>query len=127
MRGPSSIGLDAHSRFEIRYDVPSECARLLHAHDDRRRTDSVDRVPARATAVRDRAGPAVTSRGPVASVAIFTRANRATFARSRWTRARGRRWRWRTILLRSEFGVDAGSGADGAGPRRRCSRGATPR
>ena len=41
-------------RFDLRYDVPSECARLLHAARDRRRPDPVDRVSC-AAAVPDRA------------------------------------------------------------------------
>ena len=37
----------ARRAFEVRFDVPSKCADLLHEGDDRRRPDSVDRVPAR--------------------------------------------------------------------------------
>ena len=60
-------------RFELRYDIPSECARLLHAHEiDVGLIPSIEylRGPLPYIIVP---GPAVTSRGPVASVAIYTR------------------------------------------------------
>jgi predicted solute-binding protein len=70
---PLVYGLERSDRFSIRYDLPSECARLLHA----RRIDvglipSIEylRGPQPYALVP---GPAVTSRGPVASVAIYTR------------------------------------------------------
>jgi chorismate dehydratase len=69
---PLVYGLDRQPRFDLRYDIPSECARLLHA----RATDvglipSIEywRGPQPYAFV---AGPAVTSRGAVASVAIYT-------------------------------------------------------
>lgn len=70
---PLVYGLDTHSNFEVRYDIPSECARLLHAHEtDLGLIPSIEYlrgpVPYRLVP-----GPAVTSRGPVASVAIYTR------------------------------------------------------
>jgi len=69
---PLVYGLDRSPRFEIRYDVPSECARLLHAGAiDTGLIPSIEYL---------RGGPyrivpelAITSRGPVASVAIFAR------------------------------------------------------
>jgi len=70
---PLVYGLEAHEQFQIRYDLPSECARLLHA----RETD-VGLIPS-IEALRGPAGyaivpgPAITSRGPVASVAIYTK------------------------------------------------------
>jgi chorismate dehydratase len=70
---PLVYGLDAHQQFEIRYDIPSECARLLHAHEtDVGLIPSIEylRGPGPYEIVP---GPAVASRGPVASVAIFTR------------------------------------------------------
>ena len=70
---PLVYGLDAHEQFQIRYDVPAECARLLHAHEtDVGLIPSIEylRGPAPYAIVP---GPAVTSRGPVASVAIYTR------------------------------------------------------
>lgn len=70
---PLVYGLERSERFEIRYDIPSECARLLHAHEtDLGLIPSIEylRGPAPYVLVP---GPAVTSRGPVASVAIYTR------------------------------------------------------
>jgi len=70
---PLVYGLDREPRFELRYDIPSECARLLHAHTiDVGLIPSIEylRGPQPYAFVP---GPAVTSRGPVASVAIYTR------------------------------------------------------
>jgi predicted solute-binding protein len=70
---PLVHGLEQNARFDIRYDLPSECARLLHAHEiDLGLIPSIEylRGPSAYHIVR---GPAVTSRGPVASVAIYTR------------------------------------------------------
>jgi chorismate dehydratase len=70
---PLVSGLERHPRFELRYDIPSECARLLHAHAiDVGLIPSIEylRGPQPYAFVP---GPAVTSRGPVASVAIYTR------------------------------------------------------
>lgn len=70
---PLVYGLERTARFDIRYDVPSECARLLHAHEiDLGLIPSIEylRGP-RPYGIA--AGPAVASRGPVASVAIYTR------------------------------------------------------
>jgi chorismate dehydratase len=69
---PLVYGLESQSRFDVRFDIPSECARLLHAHE----TD-VGLIPSIEflRGPRDYAfvpGPAITSRGPVASVAIYT-------------------------------------------------------
>src|SRR5215469_2851176 len=68
---PLVYGLDRVARFEIRYDVPSECARLLHG-----RAVDIGLIP---SIEYLRGGPyrivpdlAIASRGPVASVAIFT-------------------------------------------------------
>jgi len=70
---PLVYGLEHVRRFGIRYDTPAECARLLHAHE----TD-VGLIPSieylrgpRPYAIVPGAG--VTSNGPVASVAIYTR------------------------------------------------------
>ena len=74
--------------------IAVECAALLHA----RRID-VGLIPS----IEYLRGPqpylfvpdlAIASRGPVASVAIYTRSIRATSGRSRWTPARAPRWRW---------------------------------
>jgi chorismate dehydratase len=70
---PLVYGLEHHDRFDLRYDLPSECARLLHAHEtDLGLIPSIEylRGPSEYWMVP---GPAVTSRGPVASVAIYTR------------------------------------------------------
>jgi chorismate dehydratase len=69
---PLVYGLDLVPRFDVRYDVPSECARLLH--DD---TIDVGLIP---SIEYLRGGPyrivpdlAIASRGPVASVALYTK------------------------------------------------------
>ena len=71
---PLVYGLENQvERFDLRYDIPSECARLLHAHEtDVGLIPSIEylRGPVPYWMVP---GPAVTSRGPVASVAIYTR------------------------------------------------------
>src|SRR6185312_3087222 len=70
---PLVYGLESHARFDLRYDIPSVCARLLHAHEtDVGLIPSIEylRGPAPYRLVP---GPAVTSRGPVASVAMYTR------------------------------------------------------
>ncbi|HEX7087426.1 MAG TPA: menaquinone biosynthesis protein [Vicinamibacterales bacterium] len=69
---PLVAGLEAYpERFAVRYDVPSACARLLHA----RETD-VGLIPSieylRGDGYRMVPDCAVTSDGPVRSVAIFT-------------------------------------------------------
>jgi chorismate dehydratase len=68
---PLVYGLDRQPRFQVRYDVPSECARLLHAGEiDLGLIPSIEYL---------RGGPyaivpdlAIASDGPVASVSIFT-------------------------------------------------------
>jgi chorismate dehydratase len=70
---PLVYGLEREARFDLRYDIPSVCARLLHE----RRID-VGLIPSIEYLRGPRPylfvpGPAVTSRGPVASVAIYTR------------------------------------------------------
>jgi chorismate dehydratase len=70
---PLVYGLERQPRFDLRYDVPSECARLLHSRAvDVGLIPSIEylRGPQPYSFVP---GPAVTSRGPVASVAIYTR------------------------------------------------------
>ena len=70
---PLVYGLERQPRFDLRYDIPSECAALLHAHRiDVGLVPSIEylRGPQPYLFVP---GPAVTSRGPVASVAIYTR------------------------------------------------------
>jgi predicted solute-binding protein len=70
---PLVYGLEGNARFDVRYDIPAECARLLHAREtDLGLIPSIEylRGPAPYALVP---GPAVTSKGPVASVAIYTR------------------------------------------------------
>ena len=70
---PLVYGLERKPRFDLRYDVPSECARLLHGGAiDVGLIPSIEylRGPQPYVIVP---GPAVTSRGPVASVALYTR------------------------------------------------------
>ena len=70
---PLVFGLDQNPRFDVRYDIPSECARLLHAHEiDVGLIPSIEylRGPQPYAFVP---GPAVTSIGPVVSVALYTR------------------------------------------------------
>jgi chorismate dehydratase len=63
--------LDIQPRFELRYDVPSECARLLHAH-----SIDVGLIPSieylRGGPYRIVPDVAIASNGPVASVALYT-------------------------------------------------------
>jgi hypothetical protein len=68
---PLVYGLDLVPRFDVRHDVPSECARLLHDE-----TIDVGLIP---SIEYLRGGPyrivpdlAIVSRGPVASVALYT-------------------------------------------------------
>ena len=70
---PLVYRLERDPRFSLRYDIPSECARLLHAHEiDLGLVPSIEylRGPRPYAIVP---GPAVTSRGQVASVALYTR------------------------------------------------------
>ena len=70
---PLVYGLEQDARFRVRYDLPSECARLLHAHDiDVGLIPSIEylRGPGPYQLVY---GAAVTSKGPVKSVALYTR------------------------------------------------------
>jgi chorismate dehydratase len=70
---PLVYGLERQPRFDLRYDVPSECARLLHAGAiDVGLIPSIEYLRG-AVPYALVPGAAVTSRGPVASVAIYTR------------------------------------------------------
>jgi chorismate dehydratase len=67
---PLVFGLDRSPRFDLRYDVPSECARLLHAGDiDLGLIPSIEYL--RGNSYRIVPDVAIASRGPVASVALF--------------------------------------------------------
>jgi chorismate dehydratase len=70
---PLVFGLDRHERFAVRFDLPSRCAALLHEG-----AIDVGLIPSieylrgpRPYAIVP--GPAIASRGPVASVALYTR------------------------------------------------------
>jgi len=70
---PLVYGLEHDARFQVRYDLPSECARLLHAHDI-----DLGLIPSIEYLRGQRPygivyGAAVTSNGPVKSVALYTR------------------------------------------------------
>ena len=72
---PLVVGLGrAPDRFDLRYDLPAACARLLHAATIDLGLIPSHRVPARGRRLLPSCPDcAITSRGPVASVAIFTR------------------------------------------------------
>ena len=68
---PLVHGIELLPRFQVRYDIPADCARLLHEH-----VVDIGLIP---SIEYLRGGPycivpdlAIASRGPVASVAIFT-------------------------------------------------------
>ena len=70
---PLVFGLERSPRFDLRFDVPSRCATLLHERGiDVGLIPSIEylRGPGPYAIVP---GPAVTSRGAVASVALYTR------------------------------------------------------
>lgn len=67
---PHVFGLDRSSRFELRFDVPSKCATLLHDGDvDVGLIPSIEYLGGPYAIVPD---VAIVSRGPVASVALYT-------------------------------------------------------
>jgi chorismate dehydratase len=68
---PLVYGLDVSPRFDLRYDVPSECARLLHEGAiDLGLIPSIEYL--RGGVYRIAPDLAIASRGPVDSVAIYT-------------------------------------------------------
>ena len=70
---PLVYGVESSDRFDLRFDVPAECARLLHAHEiDVGLIPSIEYLRGLRT-YGIVMGPAVVSHGPVASVAIYTR------------------------------------------------------
>jgi chorismate dehydratase len=104
---PLVYGLDREPRFELRYDIPSECARLLHAHAiDVGLIPSIEylRGPQPYAFVP---GPAVTSRGPVASVAIYTRLEPRDIRTIAMDTSSRTSVALSTVLLRRAFGVGA--------------------
>lgn len=106
---PLVYGLDAHDQFAIRYDIPSECARLLHAHEiDLGLIPSIEalRGPVTYAIVP---GPAVTSRGTVASVAIYTRREARDIRSIAMDTSSRTSVALATIMLRRRFGAEAES------------------
>jgi chorismate dehydratase len=72
---PCVVGLDRDPRFDLRFDVPSQCAELLHEGAiDVGLIPSIEylRAPDHER-YRIVPGVAIASRGPVASVALYTR------------------------------------------------------
>ncbi len=102
---PLVYGLEQEPRFDLRYDIPSECAKLLHAHAiDVGLIPSIEylRGPRPYAFVP---GPAVTSRGPVASVAIYTRKEPGDIRSIAMDTSSRTSVALATILLRRRFGV----------------------
>jgi len=68
---PLVFGLERSPRFDLRYDLPSECARLLHAGDiDVGLIPSIEYL--RGDSYRIVSDLTIASSGPVNSVALFT-------------------------------------------------------
>jgi chorismate dehydratase len=102
---PLVYGLDALPRFDIRYDIPSECARLLHAHEtDLGLVPSIEylRGPRPYVLVP---GPAVISKGAVASVALFTARDPRDIRSVAMDSSSRTSVALAEVLLRREFGV----------------------
>jgi chorismate dehydratase len=104
---PLVYGLDREPRFGLRYDIPSECARLLHAHDiDVGLIPSIEYLRG-AQPYAFVPGPAVTSRGPVASVAIYTRLEPRDIRTIAMDTSSRTSVALSTVLLQRAFGVTA--------------------
>ena len=102
---PLVYGLERQPRFDLRYDIPSQCATLLHAHAiDVGLIPSIEylRGPQPYLFVP---GPAVTSRGPVASVAIYTRIAPTDIRTIAMDTSSRTSVALSTVLLRRVFGV----------------------
>jgi chorismate dehydratase len=102
---PLVYGLEQQPRFDLRYDIPSECAKLLHAHAiDVGLIPSIEylRGPLPYAFVP---GPAVTSRGTVASVAIYTRLEPRDIRTIAMDTSSRTSVALSTVLLRRAFGV----------------------
>ena len=102
---PLVYGLDRKPRFDLRYDVPSECARLLHDGSiDVGLIPSIEylRGPGPYALVP---GPAVTSRGPVASVALYTRVDPRDIRSIAMDSSSKTSVALATVLVRRSFGV----------------------
>src|SRR5881227_4316547 len=104
---PLVYGLERSERFSIRYDVPSECARLLHARQvDVGLIPSIEclRGPGPYALVP---GPAVISNGAVASVAIYTRREPRDIRTIAMDTSSRTSVALATVLLRQRFGAAA--------------------
>ncbi len=104
---PLVYGLEAVPRFDLRYDIPSVCARLLHEGAiDVGLIPSIEylRGPKPYALVP---GPAVSSRGPVASVAIYTRVEPRDIKTIAMDSSSRTSVALATVLLRRVFGVTA--------------------
>jgi chorismate dehydratase len=102
---PLVYGLENDSEFDVRYDIPAECARLLHAREtDIGLIPSIEylRGPAPYTIVP---GAGVTSRGPVASVAVYTARDPRDIRTIAMDNSSRTSVALATILLRREYGV----------------------
>ncbi|HXI30612.1 MAG TPA: menaquinone biosynthesis protein, partial [Vicinamibacterales bacterium] len=102
---PLVYGLERVPGFAIRYDIPAECARLLHAHEtDVGLIPSIEylRGPEPYAIVP---GAGVTSNGPVASVAIYTRREPRDIRTIAMDSSSRTSVALATVLLRREFGV----------------------
>jgi predicted solute-binding protein len=102
---PLVYGLERESRFDLRYDIPSECARLLHTRAiDVGLIPSIEylRGPQPYAFVP---GPAVTSRGEVASVAIYTRLDPRDLRSIAMDTSSRTSVALSTVLLQRAFGV----------------------
>ena len=104
---PLVYGLEAVPRFDLRYDIPSVCARLLHEGAiDVGLIPSIEylRGPKPYALVP---GPAVSSRGAVASVAIYTRVEPRDIKTIAMDSSSRTSVALATVLLRRMFGVTA--------------------
>jgi chorismate dehydratase len=104
---PLVYGLERDPRFDLRYDIPSECARLLHAG-----AIDIGLIPSIEYLRGDVPyalvpGAAVTSRGPVASVAIYTRRDPHDIRTIAMDSSSRTSVALATVMLRRRFGVTA--------------------
>jgi len=102
---PLVYGLERERAFEIRYDLPSRCAALLHEH-----AIDIGLIPSIEYARGPRpygivAGPAIASDGPVASVAIYTRREPRDIRTIAMDTSSRTSVALATILMRREFGI----------------------
>ena len=104
---PLVYGLERHPRFDLRYDIPAECARLLHAGAiDVGLIPSIEYLRGDAPYALVH-GAAVTSRGPVASVAIYTRRDPHDIRTIAMDSSSRTSVALATVMLRRRFGVAA--------------------